>query len=110
MNDNDAVVLVETINTLGRAVATAQRALTVCHEALCMNERLLTCDEAEAMYDAYRGLGFETMAEQFMTAHASGDQPGDRHVFIDRGLGIGEGGDGWRYATDSEIEAAEGLE
>ena len=81
-------------------------ALETIHEALCMNHTekcgSFTCEEAEATHAAYLALGMDVMAEQFMTAHAYADEPGDDHVFIDRGLGIGDGGDRWRYATDEE--------
>lgn len=91
------------------AVEVAKAALSVIHEALCMNhiERTgsFTCQEAEVTYAAYLALGLDEMAEQFMAAHAYADTivDGDIHVHIDGG----DAADTWRYATDEEREQAE---
>lgn len=91
-----------------------EEALATCREALAGTAEALldhwvhakagfTCSEAEMLYEAYRAVGLDALAEEFMCWHAeSDDDDTDLHVVTS----THENGcpASWGYAEGSEIQ------
>jgi hypothetical protein len=90
----------EAVDLLARAML----ALTACRDALSETGEAIsdhwqayrcgfTCSEAEALYEAYRHVGLDMLAEHFMCEHAeSDDEESDLHETV--------GEEGWRRKDD----------